>query len=108
MKAYLTNQNPWLRGIFDIPTFSFFWDSLASIVTILLSFEAILKMVSVRIIFQLQSNDLPQALKYIKIAPRLTSIVTMLVNIALSGEQIFQALAQYSCVLPQYLGVLSR
>ena len=24
MKAYLTNLNPWLRGIFDIPTFSFF------------------------------------------------------------------------------------
>ena len=24
MKAYLTNLNPWLRGIFDTPTFSFF------------------------------------------------------------------------------------
>ena len=24
MKAYLTNLHPWLRGIFDIPTFWFF------------------------------------------------------------------------------------
>ena len=35
MKAYLTNLNPWLRGIFDIPTFSFFGIVLkASIVII--------------------------------------------------------------------------
>ena len=41
----------------------------ASIVIILVSFEAILKGFSVRINFksQFQSNDLPQALKYIKI-----------------------------------------
>ena len=71
---------------------------LASIATILVSFEAILKMFSVRINFksQFQSNDLPQALKYIKIASKLTSIVTILANIALAGEHIFQVLGQYS------------
>ena len=70
----------------------------ASIVTILVSFEAILKGFSVRMSFksQLQSNDLPQALKYIKIASKLTSIVTILVNIALAGDHIFQVLGQYS------------
>ena len=45
-------------------------------------------------------NDLPQALKYIKIASKLTSIVTILVSIALAGDHIFQVLAQYSWVLP--------
>ena len=70
----------------------------ASIVTILVGFKAILKRFSVRINFksQFQSNDLPQALKYIKIASKLTSIVTILANIALEGEHIFQLLAQYS------------
>ena len=69
-----------------------------SIVTILVSFEAILKRFTVRINFksQFQSNDLSQALKYIKIASKLTSIVTILVNIALAGEHIFQVLGQYS------------
>ena len=78
---------------------------LASIVTILVSFEAILKMFSVRIYFksQFQSNDTPQALKYIKIASKLTSIVTILANIALAGEHIFQVLAQYSEILSQYM-----
>ena len=67
----------------------------ASIVTILVSFEAILKRFSVRINFksQVQSNDLPQVLKYIKIASKLTSIVTILANIALAGDHIFQVLA---------------
>ena len=73
---------------------------LASIATILVSFEAILKMFSVTIKInfksQFQSNDLPQALKYIKIASKLTSIVTILANIALAGDHIFQVLAQYS------------
>ena len=48
--------------------------------TILVNFEAILKRFSVRIYFksQFQSNDLPQALKYIKIASKLTNIVTIL------------------------------
>ena len=70
---------------------------LESIVTILVSFEAILKRFSVRINFksQFQSNDVPQALKYIKIASKLPSIVTILENIALAGEHIFQVLAQY-------------
>ena len=70
----------------------------ASIVTILVSFEALLKRCSVRIEFkrQFQSNDLPPALKYIKIASKLTSIVTILANNALAGEHIFQVLAQYS------------
>ena len=71
---------------------------LASIVTILVSFEETLKRFSVRINFksQFQSNDLPQALKYIKITSKLTSIVTILANIALASEHIFQVLAQYS------------
>ena len=69
----------------------------ASIVTILVSFEAILKRFSVKINFksQFQSGDLPQALKNIKIASKLTSIVTILANIALAGEHIFQTFAQY-------------
>ena len=82
----------------------------SSIVTILVSFEAILMRFFVRINFtsQFQSNDLPQALKCIKIASKLTSIVTILVNIALAGDHIFQVLAQYLWVLPQYLQVLSQ
>ena len=70
---------------------------LASIVTILVSFEAILKRFSLRINFKgrFQSTDLPQALKYIKIASKHTSIVTILLNISLAGEHIFQVLAQY-------------
>ena len=68
----------------------------ASIVTILVSFEAILKRFSVRINSKslFQSNDLPQALKYIIIASKLTSIVTILGNIALAGDHIFKVLAQ--------------
>ena len=69
-----------------------------SIVTILVTFEAILKRFTVRINFksQFQRNDLPQALTYIKIASKLTSIVTILANIALAGDHISQVLAQYS------------
>ena len=69
-----------------------------SIVTILESFEAILMRFSVRINFksQFQSNYLPQALKYIKIASKLTSIVTILANIALAGDDIIQVLAPYA------------
>ena len=69
----------------------------ASIDTILVSFEASLKRLSVRINFksQFQSNDLPLALNYIRIASKLTSIVTILSNIALAGDHIFQVLAQY-------------
>ena len=72
--------------------------NFASIVTIHVSFEAILKRFSGRINFksQFQSNDLPHALKYIKIASKLTRIVTILANIAFAGEHIFQVLAQYS------------
>ena len=64
----------------------------ASIVTILVSFEAILKRFSVRINFesQFQSNDLLQGLKYNKISSKLTSIVTILAYIALAGEHIFK------------------
>ena len=70
----------------------------ASIVTILVSFKAILKRFCVRINLksQFQNNDLSQTLKFIKIASKLTSIVTILANIALAGEHIFQVLAQYS------------
>ena len=71
---------------------------LTRIVTILVSFEAILNIFSVRNNFesQFQSNDLPQALIYIKIASKPTSIVTILKNVALAGEHIFQVLGQYS------------
>ena len=71
---------------------------LVSIVTILVSFEAILKWISVNINFrsQFQSNGLPQALEYIKITSKLTSILTILASIALTGEHIFQVLVQYS------------
>ena len=70
----------------------------ASIVSILVNFEAILKKLTENnnSKSQFQSNDLPQALKYIKIASKLTSIVTILANIALAGEHIFQVLAQNS------------
>ena len=70
---------------------------LTSIATILVSFEAILKRFSERINFksQFQSYDLSQTLKNIKIASKLTSIVTNLANIVLAGEHIFQVLAQY-------------
>ena len=69
----------------------------ASIVTILVSFEAVLKRFSKRINFksQFQSNNLPQTFKYIKIASKLTSIVAILASITLAGEHIFQVLAQY-------------
>ena len=68
-----------------------------SIVPILVRFEAILRRFSViiNIKSQFQSNDLPQAFRYIKIASRLTSIVTILANIAIAGEHIFQVLGQY-------------
>ena len=71
---------------------------LASIVTILVSFEAILMRFSVTIALktQFQSNDLPQTLNHIKISSKLASIVTILANIVLTGEHIFQVLAQYS------------
>ena len=65
---------------------------LVSIVTILVSFEVILKRFSIVINFksQFQSNDPPQALKYIRIASKLTSIVTILTNIALAGDLFFK------------------
>ena len=69
-----------------------------SIVTIPVSFEAILKRFSVRINFKSKFliKDLPQTLKYIKIASKFKSIVTILANIALASEHIFQVLGQYS------------
>ena len=72
-------------------------DHLHVQLTILISFEAILKSFSVRINFKsrFQSNDLPEVLKYIKIALKLTSIVTILANVALAVEHIFQVLGQY-------------
>ena len=61
----------------------------------LLSFEAILKRFSLGINFksQFQSNDLPLALKYMKIASKHTSIVTILASITLAGCRIFQVLS---------------
>ena len=71
---------------------------LASIVTILVSFEEILKTFSGRKNFksQFQSDDQLQDLRYIKIASKLTSILTILANFELESEHIFQVLAQYS------------
>ena len=84
---------------------------LVSIVTTLGSFKTIMKWISVIINFRSQfqgnlstinftskfeSNCLPQALKNFKIASKLTSIVTILANIARAGEHIFQVLGQYS------------
>ena len=63
----------------------------ASIVTVLVCFEAILKSL-------LQESTLKvnfKALKCIKIPSKLTSILTILVNVALAGEHIFQVLAKY-------------
>ena len=62
---------------------------LASIVTILVSFEAILKSFSIRINFnsKFQSNDLPQALKYIKTYKYCDNT---------RGENVFQVFGQYS------------
>ena len=70
----------------------------ASIVSILVNFEAILKKLTEKIYSksQFQSNDVPQALKDIKITLKLTSIVTILANIALAGEHIFQVFGQCS------------
>ena len=68
-----------------------------SIVTILVSFEAIWKRVFVKINFksQFQSNEVPQALKYIKIASKLTSIVTMLAIIILAGFKYWLNTSEY-------------
>ena len=70
---------------------------LASIVTILVSFEAILKWIFVNLNFtsQFQGNFPTLSYKWIKIASKLTSIVTILASITLAGEHIFQVLAQY-------------
>ena len=43
-----------------------------------------------------------------KITSKPTSIVTILANIALAGDHIFQVLGQYSWVLPQYLRILLK
>ena len=68
---------------------------LASIVTILVSFEAILKRISVNINFrsQFQSNIPTIGSKEIKITSKLTSIVTLNTIITLAGEHVFQGLA---------------
>ena len=65
---------------------------LASIVTLLVSFEAILKKFSIRINFksQFQSNDLQQALKY---------ILTIPANITLEGEHIGSILLSITTIL---------
>ena len=81
-----------------------------SIVTILVRFEAILmylKACGGSILWNwLLKLILTENL--FKIASSPTSIVTILVNIAVAGDHIFQVLAQYSWVLPQYLQVLSQ
>ena len=65
----------------------------ASIVTMLVSFEARFT-VRINCKSQFQRNDQPQALKYIKIASKITSIVTILASITLACENIFQVLSR--------------
>ena len=70
---------------------------LASIVTIIVTFEAILiyfKAYCRKITLKLTSKvDIYK--NPLQIASKLTSIVTILASIALAGEHIFQVLAQY-------------
>ena len=82
----------------------------ASIVTILLNFEAILMYFKVcgRSLIKNLLLKLILTWKLYKIASKFTSIVTILLNIALAGDHIFQVFGQYSWVLPQYLRVLSQ
>ena len=47
-------------------------------------------------------------MKLFKIAYKLTSILTILASVTPAGEHIFQVLAKYSWVFPQYLRVLSQ
>ena len=73
----------------------------ASIDTILVSFKAILMYFKAsKLTFKVDSYRCLflsiQILKYIKIASKLTSIVTIIANIALAGDHILQVLAQYS------------
>ena len=56
---------------------------------------AIATLASMNFKSKFQNNYLPQALKNIKIASKLTSIVTILAIITFAGEHIFQVLAQY-------------
>ena len=81
-----------------------------SIVTILVSYEAILMDFKAcgRSLLWNWLVKLILAENLFKIASKLTSIVTILANIALAGDHIFQVLGQYSWVLPQYLQVLSQ
>ena len=65
-------------------------------------------MIFININFNSQSNDLSQASKYIKIAFKLTSIVTILANIALFRWTHFSSIKSYLRVLSQYLLVLNR
>ena len=95
---------------FPISTPCLLWRAiLTSNVTILVSFEAILKRFSVRINFksQFQSNDLLQALKYIKIASKLTNAVTILANIALAGEHIWSILISITTILTSIVTILA-
>ena len=89
----------------------------ASIVSILVNFEAILKKLTEKINSksQFKSNDLPQALKDIKITLKLTSIVTILVSIEVILTSIGPILekcvhlqVQYSRALSQDLQVLKE
>ena len=80
-----------------------------SIVTILVSFEAILKRFFVRINFksQFQSNYLPQALGYIKITSWLRSNLTILVSFALAGERIGSILVSITTILTSIITILA-
>ena len=70
---------------------------LASIVTILISFEAILiyfkvycKTINLKLTSKVEILEI-----FFKLASKLTSIVTILASFALASEHIFQVLAQY-------------
>ena len=78
---------------------------LASIVTIFVNFGAIFMYLKACGRWLLWNWLLKFILteNLFKIASKITSIVTILVKLALAGEHIFQVLGQYSWVLPQYL-----
>ena len=71
-------------GVFTCSILASIVTILESIVVILTSIDPILEKCIINFKSQFQSNDLPQALKYIKIASKLTSIVTILANIGLA------------------------
>ena len=80
-----------------------------SIVTLLVSYEAILMYYKACGISLLWNWCLKLMLteNHFKIASKLSSIVTILAKIALAVDHIFQVLAQYSWVLPIHMSIVT-